>query len=83
MPKVEWISHNRKARCKPNPKYPKGIDVDLAGKAKGCVVKLPYPAPECGVHLVTCDECGVKAAITAAGRVDDPKSVRLRCRRGH
>lgn len=44
------------------------------------MIDLPYPAERCGVYLVTCDKCGYSAAITTAGRVDDPRSVTIPCR---
>lgn len=76
---VEWLTNGRKARCQPNPDYPGGIKVNLAGDGIGCEKALPYPAPECGVWLVRCERCGASAAITAAGRTDDPKQVTLPC----
>lgn len=70
----------RKARCAPNPDYPEGIDADMAFGAPGCVAKLPYPAEHLGVWFVTCRICGFRGALTAAGRVDDPRSVTLPCK---
>ena len=69
-----------KARCAPDPNHPNGIAVD--GSIRGmesCLVELPYPAPECGMWLVRCGRCGVSVAITAAGRPDDPISIRMNC----
>jgi hypothetical protein len=43
------------------------------------LVDLPYPADCCGVLIVRCKKCGSGHAITTAGRVDDPKSVKLPC----
>lgn len=78
---VSFMSHGRKARCAPDPLYPAGMDIDLAGGAqKACVVDLPYPAECCGVWLVWCETCGYSAGVTAAGRVDDPRTVKLPCR---
>lgn len=79
---VTWFDHQREPQCEPNPAYPTGIDVDLRAKpsAKGCMTDLPYPAKRCGVYLVVCDKCGYSAAITTAGRPDDPKRVTLPCR---
>ena len=70
-----------KAQCPSNPAYPKGIAVDCStpGKAN-CTVTLPYPAPECGMWLVFCEQCRLSAAVTAAGRPDDPISVKFSCR---
>jgi hypothetical protein len=80
--KVEFYPSGRgKARCLPDPDYPNGIAIDVAGPdVKSCTVKLHYPAPECGYFEVRCEECSMSVAITAAGRPDDPVSVRMRCK---
>lgn len=87
MIKVKWIDAHKEPRCKPNPEYPNGIDVDLTLKserlAQTCVTTLPYPAPRIGAYLLECNVCGFKAYITTAGRPDDPRSVRLPCRVSH
>jgi len=71
------------AQCPPNPDYPHGMDLDAAGTAPAsCTVKLPYPAPECGHFLVSCHGCGLSVGVTAAGRPDDPSSIKLPCRPG-
>jgi hypothetical protein len=78
---IEFGSHNRKPKVAPNPAYPNGIDVDLAKDAKvACFSPLPYPAECCGIWFVVCKTCGSNATITAAGRVDDPRSVKLACK---
>ena len=69
-----------KAKCPANPKFPNGMIVDLAGNKKGCVVQLPYPAPEVGLWHITCNQCSLTAALTAAGRTDDPKVVIIPCK---
>jgi hypothetical protein len=75
-----FVGAGRKAKCPSNPAYPNGMDVDIAGEAPGCTVQLdPYPAPECGHWLIKCPVCGHTAAITAAGRPDDARSVRIPC----
>ena len=78
---VEWIDSGRETECPPNPKHPNGIDVIL-GKVGSptCFKELPYPAKRCGLFLIHCSTCGASAAITAAGRPDDPRSVRLSCK---
>lgn len=69
-----------KAQCPPNPNFPNGIEVDASMGEQGCVVALPYPAPECGLWIINCAACGGGGvAITAAGRADDPKSVKIPC----
>ena len=77
---VEFVSHHRKAQCAPNPDYPNGIDLDVSRGKPGCSTDLPYPAPECGLWVVKCSVCGMSAGVTAAGRIDDPKSVKIPCR---
>ncbi len=78
--KIEWHGAGRKAIVKPNPEYPDGMDFDISdGAAVTCVVQLPYPAEECGIYIVTCETCGLTGAITAAGRPDDPRSVKMAC----
>jgi hypothetical protein len=83
--RVVWFDHQREPQCAPDPKYPNGIDVDLRRNTKlpGCLVELPYPAARCGVYLVVCEKCDYSAAITTAGRPDDPRQVILPCQETH
>ncbi len=70
-----------KAQCPSDPKFPSGIAVDASHPGRpSCLFALPYPAPECGHFVVRCELCDMSAAITAAGRPDDPVSVRMECR---
>lgn len=79
---IKFHSHNRKARCVPNPAYPHGIDVDMShGAALTCKTEIPYPAKCVGAWIVECNTCGLLVAITAAGRSDDPRCVVLPCKR--
>jgi hypothetical protein len=79
---VVFVSHNRKPTCAPNPAYPNGIDVDLTDGAKvACLAHLPYPAECCGLLMVRCRTCGANAVITTAGRIDDPRTVKLKCKK--
>lgn len=78
---IRWHDSGREPTEKPNPNYPNGVDLDVThGMKPSCLVKLPYPAKRCGLYYVKCVQCGVKAAITTAGRPDDPCSVRLPCK---
>jgi len=81
--KVTWTDGGRTATMKPNPAYPNGADLDISrGAVTACLVRLhPYPAPRIGKFVVECSECGYKAVITTAGRVDDPRSITLPCKR--
>ena len=78
---VQWVDHRREPQCQPNPAFPDGIDLDVSGGAeRSCSTDLPYPAKRCGVYIVTCEACAVRAVITTAGRPDDPRSVRVACK---
>lgn len=71
-----------KAQCDPNPEYPHGIALDTSKpNAASCLVDLPYPAPECGIWIVRCEDCPMSVAVTAAGRPDDPISLKMECRK--
>lgn len=77
---IVFIDGNRKAKLPPNPAYPLGIDLDVSDGATAiCKVSLPYPAPRCGAMMVRCLTCGYTAACTVAGRVDDPRTIKLPC----
>jgi hypothetical protein len=45
-----------KARCAPDPNYPvgKAVNCSIFDDESTCTVDLPYPAPECGTHIVRC-----------------------------
>lgn len=77
---IEWIDHRREPKCVPDPRFPKGKDLDIAQDAEAvCKTDLPYPARRCGLFLVECKTCGQRIAITTAGRPDDPRSLKLAC----
>lgn len=79
--KVTWVSRGRKAENPPDPEYPNGRRLDVSkGQRPSCQAQLPYPAPECGQHVIKCDGCGNATVVTAAGRVDDPRSIRIACK---
>lgn len=78
--KIEWIDRGREPQCEPDPDYPDGKDVPAALPGPACKTELPYPAKRCGVYIVECSICGVRAGITTAGRPDDPRSVTINCR---
>lgn len=79
---VEWIDRHREPQCPPNPRFPKGIDVDISGGEQSCVTDVPYPAKRCGAYHITCKRCGYSALVTTAGRIDDPRTVRVPCQTG-
>lgn len=74
-----WIDSGCEPQCEPNPEYPHGRDIPFPRNVKKCRVDLPYPAKRCGVYIVTCARCAIKAAVTTAGRKDDPRSVEIAC----
>ena len=76
---AHWVGEGRKAEYPPDPRYPLGVPVDCTEGQPGCEVALQYPAPCVGKWWISCDTCGTTAIVTAAGRVDDPHTVRLRC----
>lgn len=79
---VRFIDGGRKATEKPNPKYPDGMDVNLAphALAKICARNVPYPAPRCGFYEIKCRVCAFAGIISVAGRADDPRSVAIPCK---
>lgn len=79
---ITWHDSGREPQCAPNPLYPDGMTVDISNGARiTCVTPLPYPARRCGYYSVECHTCHLKAAITTAGRPDDPRSLRMACKR--
>ncbi len=71
----------REPKCPPNPAWPDGMDIDMSdGAERTCTVALPFPAPRCGLMMIECGICGLRAGVTVAGRRDDPRSIRLGCR---
>lgn len=80
MISVRFIDGRREPQCPPNPAYPTGMDVDMSrGQSISCTVQLPYPAPRCGMMMIECDRCHQRIMVTVAGRVDDPRTVKLGC----
>lgn len=80
---IRWHDSGREPQCPPNPAFPNGVHLDLAaGRAPGarCVLDLPYPARRCGYYSITCRTCGLRVAVTTAGRPDDPCAVKLPCK---
>lgn len=77
---IVWLSEKRLAQHPPNPDYPTGIALDLAPeKGPACLAELPYPAPCVGTWSIICQTCRRSIMVTAAGRADDPVSVRIGC----
>ncbi len=77
---AKFLSERRKAQQPPDPRHPLGIVVDGTKGRLACSVSLEYPSPCVGKWLIQCDTCDMVALVTAAGRVDDPHTVRLPCK---
>lgn len=78
---VEWLDGRREPRNPPDPRYPEGIDLNYSiANWPSCRTDLPYPAKRIGDYVITCSRCGLRAVVTTAGRADDPRSVRLKCK---
>lgn len=83
--KVEWIDGGREPRCAPDPAFPSGKDVDITVACidgwPTCKVDVPYPAKRCGAYLIECETCDCSVLVTTAGRPDDPRSVKIPCKK--
>ena len=78
--RVTFLDRDRDPTEPPDPRYPDGIDLDMSdGARRACLVKLPHPAPRCGLWAVECTSCGFTAIVTCAGRRDDPKTLKMKC----
>jgi hypothetical protein len=75
-----FIDEGRQAEHPPDPNFPLGIGVDCTAGRPGCAVALRYPALGIGKWFIRCDACGTNALVSAAGRSDDPHTVRLPCK---
>lgn len=81
--RVTWVDERRQPRHPPNPAYPNGIEVDCSGGAAvTCTQALAYPAKGCGQYFLVCETCGRTILVTATGRADDPRSVKVACKIG-
>jgi len=78
---ARWIDSGKEPQEKPNPEYPNGKPMDLSDGARfTCERDLPCPAKRIGYWIVECPDCRQKAAVTTAGRPDDPCSIKLACK---
>ena len=82
--KITWVDYGRDPQCAANPEFPAGVDIDMVwGRwaEPNCLVSLPYPAKRCGRYEIACTRCGLTMAVSTAGRADDPRSVRVLCKK--
>lgn len=79
---ISFVWRSLKPATQPaNEAYPLGQAMDLTnGALPACLAKLKWPAEGVGTWMVTCLRCGFTAAITAAGRADDPTQVLVPCK---
>lgn len=82
---ITWHDSGREPQVAPNPAYPEGKDMVMLLDARQphCTTALPYPARRCGYYEIQCRTCGLRAAVTTAGRPDDPRSVTVPCKERH
>lgn len=79
--RIQFQSEGRQARNPPNPAYPNGLHADISdGASKTCTIDLTYPAECVGTWIAECEACHKRIAITAAGRTDDPRTVKVACK---
>lgn len=80
---VEWIDRKAEPTIPFNRNFPNGMELDnTKGELPACLIKFPmYPTPRNGWWSIVCKQCGLTAIVTTAGRVDDPVSVMLACRK--
>jgi hypothetical protein len=76
---AKFIGNGRQPQCAPDPAYPDGKPVDASMGRASCAIELEHPAKECGFWVISCSLCGVRLAVTAAARADDPSLIRLPC----
>lgn len=82
--KFTWIDRGVEPKCAPDPAFPDGKDLDACvlapdSNTESCFTRLPYPAKRCGYYGLICSLCNQSVLITTAGRLDDPRSIRLPC----
>jgi hypothetical protein len=78
---VDWIDGHRTSEQAADPAWPDGWAADVALDApRACRVELPCPAAGRGMWVVVCTKCGFAFSLAAAGRADDPRSVRVPCK---
>lgn len=78
---LHWHDLETEATQLANPDFLNGMNIDASeGALLSCFLKLPYPAPRVGQFHIGCKACGLTALVTTAGRLDDPVSIRLKCR---
>jgi phage FluMu protein Com len=78
--RVTWVDRYQEPQCKPDPRYPDGVDLDISGgKSPNCSTDLPYPAKGIGHFEIKCLNCKQVVGVTTAGRPDDPRSIKIAC----
>lgn len=79
---IRFQTRGLQPQCLPDLRFPDGVTLDVTdGKEPSCTVELPYPAKCIGAWLIVCRKCGQSVACTAAGRFDDPRTLKMPCKR--
>lgn len=82
---IEWVPRagGRKPTVAPDPAFPNGKDIDLSDpelpRCRGDLPLAVWPARGLGLLLIDCRRCGIRDALTTAGRPDDPVSYTRNC----
>lgn len=78
--KVIFHDAQREPQVPFNRDHPWGQTIDVTmGREPSCTVELPWPADRCGMFVAECLTCGFTVGLSAAGRVDDPREVKMPC----
>ena len=79
--KANFASIGQPATEKADARFPNGVALDVSEPAgPSCSAVLAYPADSIGVWFLECSICGLRCGVTAAGRPDDPRFVRVACK---
>ena len=79
--RCSFVDRRGPPKVAPDPAFPTGKDLDVTRlDGPSCTVAIPYPAEERGVWIIECSRCKYRVAVTAAGRLDDPRSIRVPCK---
>lgn len=87
---ITWVprSGGRKPEVPPSPAFPNGKHLVALPQpdAPSCRGELPYVMWQedgtgrgLGLLMITCRRCGMRSAVTTAGRPDDPISLTQNC----
>lgn len=81
---IRWVDGSHAAPPLSGSAFPDGLDADISGDVpvdRICSTALPYPSQGYGKYIIECTVCPLVVAVTTAGRVGDPKSIKFACGR--